>query len=138
MNGRGRQAYRRAMKKTVISTPNAPRPLGPYSQGIVANGFLYVAGQVPIDPATNRMIEGPVAEQTARVLDNVTAILEAAGVTRADVVQARVFLRRIADFSEMNAVYAKYFADEPPARTTIEAGLRAGVDVEIDVVAVVG
>jgi 2-iminobutanoate/2-iminopropanoate deaminase len=126
------------MKKTVISTPNAPRPLGPYSQGIVANGFLYVAGQVPIDPATNTMIEGPVAEQTARVLDNVTAILEAAGVTRADVVQARVFLRRIADFSEMNAVYAKYFADEPPARTTIEAGLRAGVDVEIDVVAVVG
>jgi 2-iminobutanoate/2-iminopropanoate deaminase len=125
------------MKKRVISTPNAPRPLGPYSQGIVTNGFLYVAGQVPIDPATSTMIEGSVAEQTARVLDNVTAILETAGATRADVVQARVFLRRIADFQEMNAVYAKYFAEEPPARTTIECGLRAGVDVEIDVVAVV-
>jgi 2-iminobutanoate/2-iminopropanoate deaminase len=124
--------------KKVISTPNAPRPLGPYSQGIVANGFLYVAGQVPIDPATSTLVEGSVTLQTTRVLDNVTAILEAAGVTRADVVQARVFLRRIADFAEMNAVYAKYFADEPPARTTIEAGLRAGVDVEIDVVAAVG
>ena len=138
MHRRARAAYRRGMKKKVISTPNAPRPLGPYSQGIVANGFLYVAGQVPIDPATNALVEGSVAEQTTRVLDNVTAILEAAGVTRADVVQARVFLRRIADFPEMNAVYATYFADEPPARTTVEAGLRAGVDVEIDVVAVVG
>lgn len=124
--------------KKVISTPNAPRPLGPYSQGIVANGFLYVAGQVPIDPATSQLVEGSITEQTTRVLDNVTAILEAAGVTRADVVQARVFLRRIADFPEMNAVYAKYFAEEPPARTTVEAGLRPGVDVEIDVVAVVG
>lgn len=137
MHRRAATTYRRGMKK-VISTPNAPRPLGPYSQGIVANGFLYVAGQVPIDPATSALVEGSVAEQTTRVLDNVTAILEAAGVTRADVVQARVFLRRIADFQEMNAVYAKYFAEEPPARTTIEAGLRAGVDVEIDVVAVVG
>ncbi|HYC93347.1 MAG TPA: Rid family detoxifying hydrolase [Thermoanaerobaculia bacterium] len=124
--------------KKVISTPNAPRPLGPYSQGIVANGFLYVAGQVPIDPATGTLVEGSITEQTTRVLDNVTAILEAAGVTRADVVQARVYLRSIADFPEMNAVYATYFADEPPARTTIEAGLRAGVNVEIDVVAVAG
>ena len=124
--------------KKVISTPNAPRPAGPYSQGIVANGFLYVAGQVPIDPATGKLVEGTITEQTTRVLDNVTAILEAAGATRADVVQARVFLRSIDDFAEMNAVYATYFAEEPPARTTIEAGLRAGVNVEIDVVAVVG
>lgn len=124
------------MKKRVISTPDAPRPLGPYSQGIVANGFLYVAGQVPIDPATGVLVEGSIGEQTTRVLDNVTAILEAAGVTRAEVVQARVFLRRIDDFAEMNAVYARYFAEEPPARTTVEAGLRAGVNVEIDVVAV--
>lgn len=124
--------------KKVISTPNAPRPLGPYSQGILAGGFLYVAGQVPIDPATNALIGGSVAEQTARVLDNVTAILEAAGLTRADVVQARVYLRDISTFAEMNGVYAKYFVDEPPARTTIESGLRAGVDVEIDVVAVAG
>lgn len=123
--------------KKVISTPNAPRPLGPYSQGIVANGFLYVAGQVPFDPTTGALVDGPVAAQTARVLDNVTAILEAAGVTRAEVVQARVYLRRIDDFPEMNAVYARYFAEAPPARTTIEAGLRPGVDVEIDVVAVV-
>lgn len=123
--------------KKVISTPNAPRPLGPYSHGVVANGFLYVAGQVPIDPATGTLVGGTIAAQTARVLDNVTAILEAGGVTRADVVQARVYLRRIDDFPEMNAVYAQYFADEPPARTTIEAGLRPGVDVEIDVVAVV-
>ena len=123
--------------KKVISTPTAPRPLGPYSQGIVANGFLYVAGQVPIDPATGTLVGGTITAQTARVLDNVTAILEAGGVTRGDVVQARVYLRRIGDFPEMNAVYARYFADEPPARTTIEAGLRPGVDVEIDVVAVV-
>lgn len=137
MHPRARTAYRRRMKK-VISTPNAPRPLGPYSQGIVANGFLYVAGQVPIDPATGKLVEGTITEQTTRVLDNVTAILEAAGVTRADVVQARVFLRSIDDFPEMNAVYATYFAEEPPARTTVEAGLRAGVNVEIDVVAVAG
>ena len=124
--------------KRVIFTPNAPPPAGPYSQGIVANGFLYVAGQVPIDPATGQLVEGAIAEQTRRVLDNVTAILEAAGVTRADVVQARVFLRSIDDFAEMNAVYGTYFAEEPPARTTVEVGLKAGVNVEIDVVAVAG
>ena len=124
--------------KKVIFTPNAPPPAGPYSQGIVANGFLYVAGQVPIDPATGKLVEGSIADQTRRVLDNVTAILEAAGVTRADVVQARVFLRSIDDFAEMNAVYGTYFAEEPPARTTVEVGLKAGVNVEIDVVAVAG
>ncbi|HYH07452.1 MAG TPA: Rid family detoxifying hydrolase [Thermoanaerobaculia bacterium] len=123
--------------KKIVFTPNAPRPNGPYSQGVVANGFLYVAGQVPIDPATGALVAGTITEQTTRVLDNVTAILEAAGVTRADVVQARVYLRSIDDFAEMNAVYATYFDHEPPARTTIEAGLRAGINVEIDVVAAV-
>jgi 2-iminobutanoate/2-iminopropanoate deaminase len=123
--------------KKIVFTPNAPRPNGPYSQGVVANGCLYVAGQVPIDPATGALVAGTITEQTTRVLDNVTAILEAAGVTRADVVQARVYLRSIDDFAEMNAVYATYFDHEPPARTTIEAGLRAGINVEIDVVAAV-
>jgi len=123
--------------KKIVFTPNAPRPNGPYSQGVVANGFLYVAGQVPIDPATGALVAGTITEQTTCVLDNVTAILEAAGVTRADVVQARVYLRSIDDFAEMNAVYATYFDHEPPARTTIEAGLRAGINVEIDVVAAV-
>lgn len=124
--------------KKVINTPRAPRPAGPYSQGIVANGFLYVAGQVPIDPETNQIVAGGVTEQTTRVLDNVTAILEAAGVTRAAVVQARVYLRDRSKFAEMNAVYARYFTEDPPARTTIQAVLREGFDVEIDVVAVVG
>lgn len=125
------------MRKKIVFTPNAPRPNGPYSQGVIANGFLYVAGQVPLDPATGAVVTGSIAEQTTRVLDNVTAILEAANVTRADVVQARVYLRNLDDFAEMNAVYAKYFDHEPPARTTIEAGLRAGFNVEIDVVAAV-
>jgi 2-iminobutanoate/2-iminopropanoate deaminase len=122
--------------KTVITTARAPRPAGPYSQGIVAGGFLFIAGQVPVDPETGALVGGSVEQQTARVLDNVTAILEAAGITRANVVQARVYLRERSAFDEMNAVYARYFTDDPPARTTIEAGLRQGVDVEIDVVAV--
>ncbi|MDQ3283524.1 MAG: Rid family detoxifying hydrolase [Acidobacteriota bacterium] len=126
------------MKKKVITTDCAPRPAGPYSQGVIAGGVLYVAGQVPIDPDTGALVTGSVAEQTARVLDNVTAILEAAGVTRDDVVQARVYLRDRAMFAEMNEVYARYFTVDPPVRTTVEAGLREGVDVEIDVVAVVG
>ncbi|HVG24936.1 MAG TPA: Rid family detoxifying hydrolase [Thermoanaerobaculia bacterium] len=126
------------MKKRIVFTPNAPRPLGPYSQGVIAGGFLYVAGQVPYDPASGTLVEGTITEQTTRVLDNVTAILGAAGVTRADVVQARVYLRLIADFAEMNAVYATYFTDDQPARTTVEAALRVGVNVEIDVVAYVG
>ncbi len=124
--------------KTVISTSRAPRPFGPYSQGIAAGGFLYIAGQVPADPETNALIVGTIAEQTARVLDNITAILEAAGVTRAAVVQARVYLRNFADFAEMNAVYAEYFPEEPPARTTVEVVLHDGLDVEIDAVAVLG
>ena len=124
--------------KTVISTSRAPRPFGPYSQGIAAGGFLYIAGQVPADPDTNALIGGTVAEQTARVLDNITAILEAAGVTRAAVVQARVYLRHFADFAEMNAVYAEYFPEEPPVRTTVEVVLHEGLDVEIDAVAVLG
>lgn len=123
--------------KRIVFTPNAPSPNGPYSQGVIANGCLYVAGQVPIDPATGTLVTGSITDQTTRVLDNVTAILTAAGATRADVVQARVYLRNIDDFAEMNAVYAKYFDRDPPARTTIEAGLRAGINVEIDVVAVV-
>lgn len=122
--------------KRVVSTSRAPRPNGPYSQGILAGGFLFVAGQVPIDPESGQVTGGSVAEQTARVLDNVTAILEAAGLTRADVVQARVFLRDRSKFDEMNEVYARYFDAEPPARTTVEVGLRHGIDVEIDVVAV--
>ncbi len=125
------------MSKTRIQTDHAPAAVGPYSQAVVANGFVYVAGQVPLVPETKKLIEGDVTVQTQRVLDNVKAILEAAGTSLANVVKTTVFLTDLADFQAMNAVYATYFGDVPPARSTVQvAGLPLpGARVEIEVVA---
>lgn len=125
------------MSKTRIQTDHAPAAVGPYSQAVVANGFVYVAGQVPLVPETKKLIEGDVTVQTQRVLDNVKAILEAAGTSMANVVKTTVFLTDLADFQAMNAVYATYFGDVPPARSTVQvAGLPLpGARVEIEVVA---
>ncbi len=127
------------MSKTRIQTDHAPAAVGPYSQAIIANGFVYVAGQVPLVPETKKLIEGDVTVQTQRVLDNVKAILEAAGTSMANVVKTTVFLTDLADFQAMNAVYATYFGDVPPARSTVQvAGLPLpGARVEIEVVALV-
>jgi 2-iminobutanoate/2-iminopropanoate deaminase len=122
--------------REVISTKDAPQAIGPYSQAIKANGFVFVSGQVAIDPATQQVITGDVAAQTDRVLRNLSEILEAAGSGLGKVVGSTVFLKNMGDFAAMNAVYGKYFSTAPPARSTVEvARLPKDVLVEIDVIA---
>jgi 2-iminobutanoate/2-iminopropanoate deaminase len=122
--------------REVISTKDAPQAIGPYSQAIKANGFIFVSGQVAIDPATQEVITGDIAAQTDRVLRNLSEILEAAGSGLGKVVKSNVFLKNMSDFTAMNAVYGKYFSTAPPARATVEvARLPKDVLVEIDVIA---
>lgn len=122
--------------REIISTKDAPQAIGPYSQGIKANGFVFVSGQIPIDPTTQQVIAGDVGAQTDRVLRNLSEILEAAGSGLGKVVRTTVFLKNMSDFSAMNEVYGKYFSSAPPARSTIEvARLPKDVLVEIDVIA---
>jgi 2-iminobutanoate/2-iminopropanoate deaminase len=120
-----------------VSTPGAPRAIGPYSQGIIAGGFLFTAGQVGFDPATGELVDGGIAEQTRRVLENIRAILQAAGLGLSSVVKTTVFLVDMTDFAAMNEVYAAAFADHRPARSTVAvAALPRGARVEIEAVAV--
>lgn len=122
--------------RDVISTPNAPKAIGPYSQAIRANGFVFVSGQVAFDPATQQIIDGDIAAQTDRVLKNLSAILSAAGTSLDKVIRSTVFLKNMGDFAAMNEVYGKYFTAAPPARSTVEvARLPRDVLVEIDVIA---
>ncbi|MGH9734161.1 MAG: RidA family protein [Candidatus Acidiferrales bacterium] len=119
--------------KDVISTDKGPKAIGPYSQAIRANGFIFVSGQVAFDPATGQLVEGDVGKQTARVLDNLKAIVEAAGSSLEKAIRATVFLKDMNDFTAMNEVYARYFSHQPPARSTVEvARLPRDVRVEID------
>jgi len=123
--------------REVITTDEAPKAIGPYSQAIKANGFVFVSGQIPLDPATQQLVEGDVAAQTERVLQNLSGILKAAGSSLERVVKAGVFLKNISDFAEMNEAYGRYFTQSPPARATVEvARLPKDVLVEIDVIAV--
>ena len=125
------------MATTTISTPGAPRAIGTYSQGIAANGFLFTAGQVGFDPATGELVDGGITEQTERVLRNIRAILQAAGVDLSSVAKTTVYLVDMADFAEMNTVYARAFGEHRPARSTVAvAALPRGARVEIDAVAV--
>lgn len=122
--------------RDVIATKDAPQAIGPYSQGIRANGFVFVSGQVAIDPSTQQVVNGNVAEQTDRALKNVSAILSAAGSSLEKVVRSTVFLKNMGDFAAMNEVYGRYFNSKPPARSTVEAArLPKDVLVEIDVIA---
>ena len=124
--------------REVISTNDAPQAIGPYSQAIKANGFVFASGQVAIDPATQQVIVGDVAAQTDRVLKNVSSILKAAGTGLEKVVRSTVFLKNMSDFAAMNQVYGRYFSASPPARSTVEAArLPKDVLVEIDVIALV-
>jgi 2-iminobutanoate/2-iminopropanoate deaminase len=121
--------------KEVIATDKGPKAIGPYSQAIKANGFIYTAGQIPFDPATGQLIEGDVAAQTGRVMENLKAIVEAAGSSLDNTVKATVFLKDMGDFSAMNEVYGRYFTKNPPARSTVEVSrLPRDVRVEIDLV----
>ena len=125
-------------KRTVIVTELAPQAIGPYSQAIRVGNFIFTAGQIPIDPLINQMIEGDIAAQTRRVLLNIRAILEAAGSSLSKVVKTTVFLASLNDFSAMNAVYAEFFPDNPPARSTFAvAGLPRNALIEIETVAIV-
>ncbi|MBA3992863.1 MAG: reactive intermediate/imine deaminase [Cyanobacteria bacterium DS2.3.42] len=120
----------------VVATDSAPKAIGPYSQAIVMNGMVFVSGQIPIDPATGNLIDGPIADQTKRVMTNLAAILEAAGASLAKVVKTTVYLKDMGDFAEMNEVYGNHFPDHKPARATVQvAKLPRDVGVEIDCIA---
>ncbi len=123
--------------KRIISTPNAPAAIGPYSQAIEANGTLYISGQVPLNPATAKVVDGGITEQTEQVMKNIGAILEAAGYVYADVVKTTCLLSDMANFKAMNEVYGKFYAENPPARAAFAVkDLPLGVLVEIETIAV--
>src|SRR5258708_36017252 len=122
--------------RKAVTTSKAPKAIGPYSQAVKCNGLIFVSGQVAIDPATQQGIEGDVAAQTERVMKNLSAILAASGSKFDQVLRTTVFLKNMDDFAAMNAVYAKYFKAEPPARSTVDvARLPKNLLLEIDVIA---
>ena len=124
------------MEKTVIFTSLAPVAIGPYSQAVRANGFVFLSGQIPLDPKTQQVVEGDVAVQTERVLENLKGVVEAAGSSMQRVVKTTVFLADMNDFTAMNEVYSRYFTAHKPARSTVEvARLPKNVRVEIDLIA---
>jgi 2-iminobutanoate/2-iminopropanoate deaminase len=124
------------MTREVVQTDNAPKAIGPYEQAIKASGFIYTAGQIPIDPKTGNFVEGDITAQTRQVLENLKAVLEAGGSSLDRVVKATVFLKNMADFAAMNDVYAQYLGGAKPARSTVAvAELPRGALIEIDLVA---
>jgi 2-iminobutanoate/2-iminopropanoate deaminase len=125
------------MPNQALSTDSAPKAIGPYSQGIVAGGMVFLSGQIPLDPKTQQMVQGDVRAQAERVMDNLAAVLVAAGVGFGDVVKATIFLVDLNDFATVNEVYGKRFPSAPPARSTVQvAALPKGARVEIDLIAV--
>jgi 2-iminobutanoate/2-iminopropanoate deaminase len=121
--------------KQIVRTDKAPQPVGPYSQAVIAGDFVYVAGQGPADPVTGKKVEGGITAETEQVLKNVQAILEAAGCSLREVVKTNVYLSHSGDFRAMNEVYGRFFTEEPPARTTVQASPPVPILVEIDCVA---
>ncbi len=127
------------MELKKVHTDGAPEAIGPYSQAIIVGNLVFTAGQTPLDPATMKLVEGDVAAQTARALDNIRAVLEAAGTSLDNVVKTTVFLKDMNDFPAMNEVYARYFGDHRPARSTVEvARLPMDARVEIEAIAALG
>jgi 2-iminobutanoate/2-iminopropanoate deaminase len=125
--------------KDRVQTDNAPKAIGPYSQAIKTDGLVFASGQIPLDPETMQIVEGGIREQTERVMNNLRAVLLAAGSSLDRVVKTTVFLADLGDFAEMNEIYGKFFGDAPPARSTVEVSrLPRDVRVEIDVIALVG
>ncbi len=124
------------MPKKHISTTQAPKPLGPYSQGVISGGLLFVSGQIPLDPETGELVEGGIDDQTDQVMRNLLAVLKAAKMGPENVVKTTIYLADLADFPRMNDVYARYLGKEPPARSTVQvAGLPRGARIEVDVIA---
>ena len=124
------------MPKKHVVTKQAPTPIGPYSQGVIAGGLLFVSGQIPIDPATDKLVDGDIAVQTEQVLKNILAVLKEAKMGPENVVKATVYLADMADFPAVNEVYGRFLGKEPPARSTIQAAaLPKGARIEMDVIA---
>src|SRR3954466_3134051 len=123
--------------KKIISTTEAPAAVGPYSQAVRIGPMLFTAGQIPLDPKTAQIVAGDIADQTRRVLDNLTAVLKAEGMDFSNIVKTTVFMTNLGDFQTMNEVYAGYFKDQPPARSTVQvSALPKGAQVEIELIAV--
>jgi len=124
------------LPKKIVMTPQAPKPIGPYSQAVISGGFLFASGQIALDPETGQIVEGDIVAQTEQVMRNLMAVLREAKSGPENVVKTTVFLMDMADFPKMNEVYGRYFSKEAPARSTVQAaGLPRGVKVEIDLVA---
>ena len=124
------------MSRVIISTDKAPAAIGPYSQGVRANGFIFFSGQIPLDPSSGEVVLGDIAVQTELVMKNIEALLTAAGAEFRDVVKSTIFLTNLADFAVVNEIYGRRFPDGPPARSTVEVkALPKGVDIEIEVIA---
>jgi 2-iminobutanoate/2-iminopropanoate deaminase len=124
------------MKREAVRTDRAPKAIGPYEQALKVDGWVFTSGQIPLDPKTGTMVEGGIGAQTRQVLDNLRAVLEAAGTSMGRVVKTTVYMTNLADFQKMNEVYAEYFPQDKPARSTVGvAALPRGAMIEIDVVA---
>ena len=127
------------MSKTIVKTDTAPGAIGPYSQAVKAGGFLYLSGQIPLDPATGALVEGDIAAQTEQVMKNLGEVLKAGGATFEHVVRTTIFLTDLGDFAKVNEIYGRHFPADPPARATVQvAALPRGSRVEIDLVAFLG
>ncbi len=125
------------MNHDVIHTPSAPQAIGPYSQAVRAGNFVYTAGQVGLDPATGELVRGGIEAQTRRVLENLKAVLEAAGSSLGKVIKTTVFMTNLGDFAKMNTVYGEFFPHDPPARSTVQvAALPRGAEVEVECIAI--
>lgn len=126
------------MTKQIVSTDKAPAAIGPYSQAVKTNGFVFTSGVIPVDPTTGKVVEGQITEQATRVFENLVAVLTASGSSLGQVVKTTCFLANLDDFATFNAIYATYFDTEPPARSTVQvAKLPLGVLVEVECVALV-
>lgn len=124
------------LEKSIISTKNAPAAIGPYSQAVAWNNLLFISGQIPLNPTTGEMVTGDFESQIRQVLDNLKSILEAAGLTTSSVLKTTIFLTDLADFAKANEIYSQYFAENPPARSTIQvSALPKGAKVEIEAIA---
>ncbi|MGC2657301.1 MAG: RidA family protein [Bryobacteraceae bacterium] len=122
--------------KEIIATPDAPKAIGPYSQAVRLHGMVFFSGQIPLHPVTGELVHGTIQMQTERVLENLKAVVQAAGLTMQHVVKTTVFLKNLTDFAAMNETYAKYFGTNPPARSTVEvARLPRDVHIEVDAIA---
>jgi 2-iminobutanoate/2-iminopropanoate deaminase len=127
------------VRKQVIHSSEAPQAIGPYSQAVRVGNLVFLSGQIPLDPASGNIVDGDIVVQTRRVMDNLGAVLRAAGASFAEVVKSTIFMADLGQFSKMNEVYGSYFPSEPPARATVQVGaLPRGVLIEIDMIAHVG